>query len=202
MPTIKIKNILATGSHLDDRFIPDHTKLKKVVDTLKRKGYRVVLTQGVYDLIHEGHIKYLEVARSYGDILVVAADSDALTKRRKGNSRPIVLEDERIKMLVHLRHVDIVTLKNSYHDIEDELIELIQPDVFIASKSTSDFSEEKAEYLKKYCGEVKMLPPQSVVSTTARIRNLTIDGADQLASELTRSIPQFVSDALAKIKGN
>jgi rfaE bifunctional protein nucleotidyltransferase chain/domain len=137
----------------------------------------VVLTQGVYDLLHEGHALYLEMAKSYGDILIVGVDSDELTRLRKGPNRPIVPQEERVKMLIHLRHVDVVTLREAHHDI-GELIRLVHPDVLITSTSTEDFKKDlgKGTY-NEYCGEIVVLPPQAATSTTARIRNLTIEGA-------------------------
>ncbi|MEN9647666.1 MAG: hypothetical protein RLY57_470, partial [Candidatus Parcubacteria bacterium] len=91
----KIKEILNNGSSHLSRFIPDMNELKAVVDHFRQMGYRIVLTQGVYDLIHEGHALYLENARSLGDLLIVGVDSDELTKKRKGPSRPIVPQSER-----------------------------------------------------------------------------------------------------------
>ena len=70
------------GSNLGKRLINDQDKLKATVESLKTLGMKIVLTQGVYDLIHEGHAAYLEKARSYGDILIVAVDSDELTRIR------------------------------------------------------------------------------------------------------------------------
>ena len=77
--SVTVKNILSSGSNLKDRFIPNLKELKRVTDNLKRMGYRIVLTQGVYDMLHEGHARYLEQALSYGDVLVVGVDSDELT---------------------------------------------------------------------------------------------------------------------------
>ncbi|NCO62165.1 adenylyltransferase/cytidyltransferase family protein [Candidatus Kaiserbacteria bacterium] len=108
---VKIKNILSPGANLKDRFIPDLNELKQVIGDLKCMGYRIVLTQGVYDPLHEGHARYLEKALSYGDILVVGVDSDELTRLRKGPNRPVVPQKERLQMLAHLRHVSILTLR-------------------------------------------------------------------------------------------
>lgn len=195
MSQARLKNILNPGAHLQERFIPDYNELSEVVEQLKKMGYNIVLTEGVFDLIHEGHALYLEKARSHGDILIVGVDSDELTRKRKGPDRPIVPQDERIKMLIHLRHVDIVTIREVNHE-KEKLIHLIKPDVLIASESTKDFSaEQKAEY-KSVCGTVIVLPPQATTSTTARIRNLTIDGANKLATEITK----LASDFVEKIK--
>ncbi len=187
-----IKHVLSAGSNLTHRFIPDYKELEKIVRTFKEMGYRVVLTQGVYDLIHEGHAAYLEQAKTKGDVLIVGVDSDELTRKRKGPERPIVPQEERLKMLVHLRHVDIVTLREVHHGIGD-LIRLVKPDVLIVSKSTSDFTRGMAQEYTEVCGEIITLPPQATTTTSARIRNLTIEGAEKLAAEVTRLTGEFLN---------
>jgi D-beta-D-heptose 7-phosphate kinase/D-beta-D-heptose 1-phosphate adenosyltransferase len=191
MSQTRLKSILTPSAHLQERFVPDYRELSEIVEQLKKMGYKIVLTEGVYDLIHEGHALYLEKSRSHGDILIVGVDSDELTRKRKGPDRPIVPQNERINMLIHLRHVDIVTIKEAAHE-KERLINLIKPDVLIVSETTKDFSpEEKAAY-RSVCGDVVILPAQATTSTTARIRNLTIEGANKLAGEISRLTSEFV----------
>lgn len=184
------------GSNRDKRFVPDQARLKSLVESLKALGMRIVLTQGVYDLIHEGHAAYLEKAKSYGDILIVGIDSDELTKIRKGPKRPIVPQNERVNMLLHLRHVDLVTIKEAHHGISD-IIEMIRPDVMVFSSSTAEVTQQDIEKYKPFCGEIAVLPPQGVTTTTARVRNLTIEGAETLAKEVTELIEKFLSNIRA-----
>ncbi len=191
MSEANIKQILSGGADLKDRFIADFKELKKTVDTFKKIGYRIVLTQGCFDLIHEGHAAYLERARSHGDLLIVGVDSDAFTKKRKGPNRPIVPQTERLKMLAHLRHVDIVTLRELHHGIGD-LIRLIRPDVLIVSKSTKDFTDKMVKEYKPYCGKIISLPPQATTSTSNRVRSLTIEGAETLAREVVKITNEFI----------
>lgn len=183
--------VLAEPPTLKARFVPDYVKLKKMVDDLRRKGKKVVLTQGVYDLIHEGHAAYLERARDLGDVLIVGVDSDELTKLRKGPRRPIVPQKERLSMLLHLRHVDFVTLKEVHHNLED-LIIAIRPDVMVFSNSTKEITPEVAKYYKQYCGKVIVLPPQATTTTSSRVRNLTIEGVENLAEEIEKLITEFL----------
>jgi len=180
-----------------ERYFEDYDALKRVVDNLKGDGKRVVLTQGVYDLLHIGHAQYLERARAHGDVLIVGVDSDALTRKRKGDGRPVVPQEERIAMLLHLRHVDIVVLRDVDKELET-LIKTVKPDVYIASESTKDFTVD-AE-LATHCGIVHTLPPQAVTSTTARVRQVSMLGADELAKELAEHIPVMVHTMLNKIK--
>jgi len=191
-----VKNILSSSSNLSDRYIPDYKVLKETVDQLKNMGYKIVLTQGVYDMLHEGHAHYLEKARSLGDILLLGVDSDELTRKRKGPNRPVVPEQERLQMLAHLRSVSMLTLRHARDPI-GKLIRTVRPDILVTSTSTKDFNKKDqfAEY-EEYCGEIVVLPPQAATSTTARVRELTISGADQLAGEIMRQIPQLVKNAL------
>ena len=183
--------VFRSGSNSDDRFIADFDRLSEVVQACKTVGLKVVLTQGVYDLIHEGHAKYLEMAKSHGDILIVGIDSDELTRQRKGKNRPIVPQRERIEMLTHLRHVDVVVLRDIDHEIGD-LIRLVKPDVLITSTSTKDFGEQLIKEYGEFCGEIKILEPQATTSTTARIRDLTIEGAESLATEINQLTTEFI----------
>ncbi len=191
MSESKIKHILSCKTEVSSRFVKDFKQLDGMVKMLKKMGYKIVLTQGVYDLLHEGHAQYLENAKSYGDILIVGVDSDELTRLRKGPTRPIVPQGERIKMLAHLRHVDLIVLRETKHQIGD-LIRLVKPDVLVVSQSTTDFPKKDALEYKKSCGEIVMLPPQSTTSTSARIRTLFIEGAEKLATEINQLTQNFL----------
>jgi D-beta-D-heptose 7-phosphate kinase/D-beta-D-heptose 1-phosphate adenosyltransferase len=197
---VKIKNILSHSSSLKDRFIPSYPELKRTVRDLKRMGYTIVLTQGVFDMLHEGHARYLEKALSHGDLLIVGVDSDALTRKRKGSNRPIVPQEERLHMLAHLRSVGILATREVNQDI-GALIKCVEPDVLITSASTKDFTKKEATAYKTYCKKVVMLPPQAATSTTARVRLLTINGADQLAQDIMIGVPALVENALKKFRG-
>lgn len=198
-PIVDFDKILSRHAHLEDRYIPEYEDLRAVVDDLKAQGHRIVLTQGVYDLLHEGHAKYLEKALSYGDVLIVGVDTDEFTRERKGPNRPVVPFKERINMLGHLRHVSLLTKRDIGVDI-GELIRVVSPHVLITSKTTKDFPARDVAVYKKHCAEIVTLPPQATTSTTARIRFLTIDGADQLARELKDRIPKLVSESLNNIR--
>lgn len=190
--TRNVKDIFKQESNLKNRFVSSPKELEGLVKYLKQGGYKIVLTQGVYDLIHEGHAKYLEAARSHGDILIVGVDSDALTRKRKGPNRPIVPQNERLNMLAHLRAVDIITLRDVKDDIGD-LIRLVKPDVYVASETTKDFTKDLRDLYRPHCKKIVVLPPQATTSTTARIRNLTIEGAEELAREVNKLTTEFLN---------
>ena len=183
--------------NIQARYYTDFDELKLVADELRAQGNKVVLTQGVYDLLHIGHAQYLAKAKAEGDVLIVGVDSDALTKQRKGDGRPVVPEDERANMLLHLRDVDMVVLRDVDRELE-ALIHTIKPEVYIASTSTKDFTVDTN--LAKHCGEVRTLPPQAVTSTSARVQQVSMLGADELAKELADQMPNVVHAMLDKIK--
>lgn len=186
-----VKNIVSGSIHFEDRYIPDRATLKNVIQVLKDAGYRIVLTQGVYDLFHVGHKRYLEHAKSHGDILIIGVDTDELTKMMKGPNRPFDTLNDRLEILASLRAVDIVTTRNHDEHMYD-LIRLVKPDVLIMSQTTSTFTEKDRQNLIKYCGTIQMLPAQASTTTTAKLRRMMVDGAEQLATKVTDLINQFL----------
>ncbi len=159
--------IFGDETSFDHRYIPDHAQLQGSVELWKQLGLKIVLTSGTFDLFHIGHAQYLEKAKELGDVLIVGVDSDARVKKRKGPDRPIVPENERVLILAHVRHVDVVTLKN-IDDPSNHLIKLVRPDVLVVSESTdhkNDAVDEKAQY----CGQIVVLEPQATTSTSAKL---------------------------------
>ena len=95
----------------------------------KIAGKKVVFTNGCYDLLHPGHIRLLERARSLGDILILALNSDQSVQRLKGPSRPLILEGDRVQVALGVEAVDAVTLFDE--DTPRELISVVLPDVLV-----------------------------------------------------------------------
>lgn len=91
-------------------FVPSWDLLTKELNARRAAGARIVSTNGVFDLLHVGHLRYLQAARRCGDLLVVGVNSDACTRLLKGPSRPFIPEAERAEMLAGLQCVDYVTL--------------------------------------------------------------------------------------------
>ncbi len=186
------------GSNVKNRIIRDHAKLSLVIESLRTLGMKIVLTQGSYDLVHIGHARYLEAAKSKGDILVIGIDNDEKIRARKGPERPVVPEDERMEMVSNLRHVDIVVPK-TLKDPKWNLIKLIKPDVLVATKET--YSKKELTDLKKYCGEVVVLERMATTSTSAKIRHLQITTANKLERILTPKILKVLQETLKGIEG-
>jgi rfaE bifunctional protein nucleotidyltransferase chain/domain len=107
----------------------DERGLLAAIDQRRAQGERVVFTNGVFDLLHLGHVRYLREARDLGDLLIVAVNSDASTRRLKGPTRPIIGEGERAETLAALTAVDYVTI---FADATAErLVGLLRPDVYV-----------------------------------------------------------------------
>ena len=133
----------------------------------------VVFTNGVFDILHRGHVTYLEQAAAMGNRLVVGLNSDTSVKRLgKGEDRPLNTQDDRAHVLAGLRCVDAVVIFDQ--DTPLELIQAVHPDVLVKG---GDWTVDKivgGEYVKKYGGEVLSLPLVEGLSTTSlveRIRN-------------------------------
>jgi len=129
----------------------------------RAEGKRVVFTNGCYDLLHPGHIRLLEQARSLGDVLILALNSDASVRRFKGPSRPLLPEAERAELAAALEAVDAVTLFDE--DTPRELIAEVLPDVLVKGADWSHFIAGKEE-VEAAGGQVLPLPLEPGYSTT------------------------------------
>jgi D-glycero-beta-D-manno-heptose 1-phosphate adenylyltransferase len=129
----------------------------------KREGRTVVFTNGCYDLLHPGHIRLLEGARSQGDVLILALNSDASTRRMKGPSRPIVAEAERCEVALALEAVDAVTLFDE--ETPRELVAEILPDILVKGADWAHFVAGREE-VEAAGGKVVLLPIEPGYSTT------------------------------------
>ncbi|PCI89800.1 D-glycero-beta-D-manno-heptose 1-phosphate adenylyltransferase [Candidatus Kaiserbacteria bacterium] len=172
------------------------SQLRKFVSENKKENNRIVLTSGSWDILHVGHMRYLQAAKEEGDILIVGVDSDAKIRKRKGKDRPIVQQDERTEMLSHLEYVDAIFVK-APRQKSNMLIELVSPDVLIVSKTTKH-SKEQCDQKQIFCGEVKLLKAQAETSTTGRIRLLHIDGQKRLIEKVITQMPDFLSKILSE----
>ena len=166
------------------------SELKKFVRDHRKQGHSIVLTSGSWDILHVGHMRYIEAARKLGDVLVVGVDSDNKIKNRKGPDRPIVPEDERIEMISHLVYADAIYLKTPRHK-PNKLISIVQPDILVVSKTTKH-KPEKYKEADKYSKKIVTLSAQAQTSTTGRIRRLHIDGKKELAHKIVKEIPSLI----------
>lgn len=161
-----------------------------------RKSNRVVLTSGSFDLLHAGHVKYLEAARALGDILIVGVDSDAKIRARKGEGRPLVPEDERVTLLRFQRPIDYVYVK-AHDEPRWGLIKAVEPDFLVLSEDHS-YTDDSLRELRQWCGEVVTLPRQAEVTTSERIRQMHMDMGHKLGPALAEVLPDLIDDILKR----
>ena len=134
------------------------------------RDFRLVFTNGVFDLLHRGHVASLQAARSLGDRLVVAVNSDDSTRRLKGAPRPFQSESDRAEVLAALRFVDAVTIFGE--DTPEELIGRLLPDVLVKG---SDYSEDRiagAEAVRQAGGEVVLVRLEPGLSSSDLVRRI------------------------------
>lgn len=188
--------ILGSASSTEERIVGSLEEMAAKAQHLRGLGYSVVLTSGSFDLIHLGHVKYLERAKECGDFLAVGVDCDAKIRRRKGEDRPMVPEDERLQMLGYQRPVDFVYLKRD----EDErwgLIKATRPDVLVLTADHS-YGEEDLRALGEFCGEIKVIPRQASVTTSERIRQMYMHMGDRLGPKLAEVLPGLIDSILRR----
>lgn len=130
-------------------------------------GKKIVFTNGVFDILHRGHIQILSEAATYADILIVGVNSDSSVKRLKGNSRPINAENSRALILAALILIDAVIIFEE--DTPLELIKLIRPDVLVKGGDYTLDTIVGAKEVIENNGEVKIIPLEEGFSTTGII---------------------------------
>ncbi|HLY65798.1 MAG TPA: D-glycero-beta-D-manno-heptose 1-phosphate adenylyltransferase [Chloroflexota bacterium] len=118
-------------------------------------GKKVVFTNGVFDLLHVGHVRYLQQARQLGDVLLVGLNSDASTRAIKGPDRPLVPQDERAELLLALRSVDGVVIFDE--PTANAAISTLQPDVYVKGGDYAEQGPPEAPAVRRYGGEVRTL---------------------------------------------
>lgn len=183
--------------HLQPKIITDYSKLSSLIKNYRQQAKKIVLTQGSFDMIHIGHCRYLEKAKSYGEILIVGVDSDEKIKQRKGPERPVVPEEERTEMLTYLSSVDHVVIK-PIDAPKWELIRLVQPDILITVENT--YTDSQIVTLEKFCGKVIVLKRQATTSTSAKLRRLQIGFAHNFSQTLTAKIQKAIIEVLEELK--
>ena len=140
-------------------------------DRQRRDGRRVVFTNGVFDLLHPGHVRYLQAARAEGDVLVVGINSDRSVRANKGPDRPITPEQERAEILAALACVDAVAIFDQ--ETPAEIIRLVQPDVLVKGADWAADAIVGRDTVEARGGRVVRMPVEegwSTSSIVARIR--------------------------------
>lgn len=143
---------------------------RRALETWRAAGERVVFTNGVFDLLHRGHVEYLEDARALGDRLVAGINSDASVRRLKGAPRPFVPESERAELVGALACVDLAVIFEE--DTPARLIEAVRPDVLVKG---GDWPLERIvgrEFVESYGGRVTNVPVREGLSTSTLVERI------------------------------
>jgi D-beta-D-heptose 7-phosphate kinase/D-beta-D-heptose 1-phosphate adenosyltransferase len=144
--------------------------LLKALSKFKRDKKRIVFTNGCFDILHVGHVRYLSRAKQLGDILVVALNTDSSVHKIKGPSRPVTQEKDRAEVLSSLACVDYVLFFND--STPEKLIHAIRPDVLVKVGDWKVAQIAGGPFVKKYGGLVKSLPFYKGFSTTGLIEKI------------------------------
>lgn len=150
--------------------IKERKKLAKIIKLLKAKGKRIVFTNGCFDLLHLGHVRYLEKAKILGDILVVGINSDSSVRKLKGPKRPLLPVRERAEILSGLGCVDYITI---FHELDPlKLITSLQPNVLVKGGDWTKGQVIGGEVVEKLGGKVVILPFVKGASTSTLIQTI------------------------------
>ncbi len=150
--------------------ILDWKTLKEKVREWKRQGFTIVFTNGCFDLLHIGHIRYLEAAKGYGDKLIVAVNSDKSVRAIKGSKKPLVPQEERVELIAALSFVDSITVFDQSTPLE--LIEYLCPDVLVKG---SDWAEDEivgSKTVIAHGGKVIRVPQVEGAATSILIERI------------------------------
>lgn len=141
-----------------------------LVDALRREGRTVVFTNGVFDLLHPGHVRYLQAARAEGDALIIGVNSDRSVRANKGPSRPITPEAERAEILAALACVDVVVIFDE--ETPAAIASRLQPDVLVKGADWAPDAIVGRDVVEARGGRVVRVPVEAGWSTSAIVQKI------------------------------
>lgn len=153
-----LKSELESLLESENKKIRNLAQIKRIVQDYKQRGKKIVWTNGCFDLLHGGHMKYLEKARQFGDILIVGLNSDASVKRLKGPERPILKQGERAEVLSALECVDHILIFNEENVAQH--LEQIEPDIYVkgGDYDIKRIDQEEKKVLLEHQAKIKFIP--------------------------------------------
>ena len=150
-----------------------HDLLEKRIN-YKTSGHKVVFTNGCFDILHAGHVRYLNAAKALGDVLIVGLNSDESVRRLKGEGRPVNPAADRAEVLAGLRAVDHVVVFGEA--TAEELVHQLKPDIYVKGGDHSLETLPEAKIVGSYGGKTVLIPMVEGRSTTNVIRRLQNEG--------------------------
>jgi rfaE bifunctional protein nucleotidyltransferase chain/domain len=169
----------------------DWTALRAKLNSHRADGEMIVTTNGVFDILHVGHVRYLQQARNLGDRLVIGVNTDTCTARLKGPSRPFVPQDERAELLAALRCVDYVTLFDE--STPEALLAMLKPQIHVKGGDYDIEGMPETAIVRAHGGRVVLLPYVMGRSTTDLARRVAASAREDVR-EIVRE-HQFPSDS-------
>ena len=151
-------------------------ELAKRAKELRAAGKKLVATNGCFDLLHVGHVRYLQAARALGDLLAVGLNGDRSVRELKGNGRPITAESDRAEVLAALQCVDLVTIFPQTR--ATQFIAAIKPAIYVkgGDYSSETLDEEERAVLKEVGAEIRIIPFESGYSTSRLLEQICKTG--------------------------
>ena len=149
-----------------DMLIPNE-RIEAFAAALREAGIRVVFTNGCFDILHAGHVRYLAAARALGDVLILGLNSDASVRRLKGEMRPVNTAEDRAEVVGALKSVDYVVIFGE--DTAENLIAKVRPAVYAKGGDYTRETLPEARIVESYGGEVAFIPLVAGKSTTGII---------------------------------
>ncbi len=149
------------------------TQLIEIIDREKKKGKRIVLANGCFDLIHVGHIRYLKEAKAQGDVLVVAINSDSSVHKLKGKGRPILNEEVRVEILSSFYFVDYITVFEEPN--VNSILLALKPHVHAKGSDYTKETVPERETVLSYGGEIAITGGPKVKNTSGILRKLGLE---------------------------
>jgi len=150
--------------------LTEPSQIVEFTELLHQQGKKIVFTNGCFDIVHAGHVLYLESAKNLGDVLIVGVNSDASVQRLKGDSRPIIPQEERTVVLGALESVDYVVIFDE--DTPYELIKQIKPNILVKGGDWAVDEIVGADLVLDYGGTVKSLSFREGISSSEIIQRI------------------------------
>jgi len=150
--------------------LTEPSQIVEFTELLHQQGKKIVFTNGCFDIVHAGHVLYLESAKNLGDVLIVGVNSDASVQRLKGDSRPIMPQEERTVFLGALESVDYVVIFDE--DTPYELIKQIKPNILVKGGDWAVDEIVGADLVLDYGGTVKSLSFREGISSSEIIQRI------------------------------
>lgn len=150
--------------------IKSRDELVIVAQKIRLQGKKIVMTGGIFDVLHPGHTRYLQKAKKLGDILIVVVNSDDSTRRNKGPKRPINNQEIRMEIIASLESVDYVTIFNEL--TPKEIITEVKPHIWVKGGQYKSGEMPEAPVIRKYGGKIRILPLEKGFSVSDLVKKI------------------------------